>query len=180
MRAVERYGLDTYSLDTQVLWYELGAVAPESLQEDMQSARGMVDFFISLAVLAGVYTATAAGLALWRLDWRYGLGAVIGLLLARAAYLRAVRHVLELGKAQQAIVNVSRGKLADVYGLALPIPIDDEREMWSALTAFVRSGDAKDAKALEVWRKPPSTGNGGHRPGVPREGTFPPGHDRRT
>ncbi|HEX6473368.1 MAG TPA: hypothetical protein VF069_30035 [Streptosporangiaceae bacterium] len=169
MRAAERYGLDTYDLDTQAFWYELGTVTPESLQEDMQSARGMVDFFVSIVVLAGLYGVAAAGLAFWRLDWRYGIGTALGLLLSRFAYVRAANHALEIGKAQRAIVNVSRGKLAEVFGLALPASIDDERTMWSSLTEFANTGDPADAEALEAWKKPPAgiAGDGRRPTAVP-------------
>jgi hypothetical protein len=170
MRAAERYGVNTYGLDTQVLWYELGTVTPESLQEDMQSARGMVDFFVGIVVLAGVYAATATGLAFWQLDWRYGVGAMAAVAIARVAYLRAVSNALEIAMAQQAIVNLSRGKLAELFGLTLPPSIEDERRMWKSLTTFVRKGRAADAMALEEWRKAPGGDCGGQKaPAAPAE-----------
>lgn len=156
LRAAERYGYERYGLDTQVLWYELGAVAPEPLSQDLDSVRGMVDFFISAATLSCIYTLIAFIVAMVDTSWVLVCYAVVSIVISRLSYLRAARGVGAIAKAQQAIVNVSRGKLADLFGLRLPIDLGDEREMWAAVAAFVLAGDAMGQDTLRPWRKLPS------------------------
>ncbi len=154
LRAAERYGYERYCLDTQVLWYELGAVTPEPLSQDLDSVRGMVDFFVSAATLSVIYALITASVATAKTDWVFAVCALVGVVLSRLSYLRAARGVGAIAKTQQAIVNVSRGKLAGLFGLAVPADMHDEKEMWSALVAFVRDGTADDQDPLQAWRKP--------------------------
>jgi hypothetical protein len=151
LRAAERYGYERYDLDTQALWYELGVATPEDLAEELNAARGVVDFFISAATLSAFYALIAIGAALAKLDWVFACYALIALIISRLSYLRAARSTGAIARAQQAIVNVSRGKLASLFSLAVPDDIDRERKMWRALKAFVVEGDSD---ALQEWRKP--------------------------
>jgi hypothetical protein len=153
LRAAERYGYDRYGLDTQALWYELGTATPPDLAEELNAARGVVDFFISAATLSWVYVVIAIGAALAKLDWVFACYALVALVVGRLSYLRAARSTGAIAQAEQAIVNVSRGKLADLFSLAVPDHIDQERAMWQALKAFVVDGESD---ALQKWRKPAS------------------------
>jgi hypothetical protein len=153
LRAAERYGYDRYGLDTQTLWYELGTATPESLAEELNAARGVVDFFISAATLSWIYALIAIGAALARLDWVFACYALIAPIVGRLSYLRAVRSTGAIAKAERAIVNVSRSKLADLFSLTVPDDIDQERAMWRALKAFVVDGESD---GLREWRKPAS------------------------
>jgi hypothetical protein len=150
LRAAERYGYERYGLDTQALWYELGTAAPEDLAEELNAARGVADFFISAATLSGLYALIAIGTALAKLDWVFACYAVMGVLISRLSYLRAARGTGAIARAQRAIVNVSRGKLADLFGLSVPEDADRERAMWHAVKAFVVDGESL---ALQEWRK---------------------------
>jgi hypothetical protein len=152
LRAAERYGYERYGLDTQVLWYELGAVAPEPLAEDLYSARGMVDFFVSAATLSWFYAIIAIILAIVKRDLIFLCYALAAVLVSRLSYLRAARGTGAIAKAQQAIVNVSRSKLAELFGLTIPIDIGKEKEMWSALIAFISEGSAEDQRHLQAWQ----------------------------
>jgi hypothetical protein len=70
-------------------------------------------------------------------------------------YQRAVKSVGELRYAVQATVNVGRVKLAQAYGLRLPATVQEDKELWSALTNFVAWGEQsneQDVKLLERWR----------------------------
>lgn len=48
IRRLEEYGYDRYRLDSQVLWNELTAMAPEQARRQVDTARTSVDFFIAL------------------------------------------------------------------------------------------------------------------------------------
>jgi hypothetical protein len=150
LRAAERYGYERYGLDSQTLWYELGAAAPEDLAEELNAARGVVDFFISAATLSSLYALIAIVAALAKLDWVFACYAFIAVVTSRLSYLRAARSTDAISMAQRAIVNVSRDKLANLFSLAVPDDIDGERAMWRALKAFVVEGESD---ALREWRK---------------------------
>jgi hypothetical protein len=153
LRAAERYGDERYGLDTQTLWYELGNATPADLAEELNAARGVVDFFISATTLSWLYALIAIGAALAKLDWVFACYALVAMVIGRLSYLRAARSTGAIARAQQAIVNVSRSRLADLFDLAVPDDIDQEREMWQALKAFVVEGKSD---ALQKWRKPAS------------------------
>lgn len=150
LRAAERYGYDRYGLDTQTLWYELGSATPENMAEELNAARGVVDFFISAATLGGFYALIAVIAALAKQDLVFACYALIALAISRATYLRAARGTGSIARAQRAIVNVSRKDLANLFGLMLPDDIDEEREMWRAIKEFVVDGRSE---ALGKWRK---------------------------
>ncbi|HUJ82632.1 MAG TPA: hypothetical protein VLW83_12175 [Candidatus Acidoferrales bacterium] len=153
LRAAERYGYERYGLDSQTLWYELGAATPEDLAEELNAARGVVDFFISAATLSSLYVLIAIGAALAKLDWVFACYALIAVIISRLSYLHAARSTDAIAGAQRAIVNVSRNKLASLFNLAVPDDIDREQAMWRALKAFVVNGKSD---ALRRWRKPAS------------------------
>ncbi len=163
LRAAERYGYDRYGLDTQTLWYELGNATPKDLAEELDAARGVVDFFISAATLSWLYALIAIGAALAKLDWVFACYGLVAAVVSRLSYLRAARSTSAIARAQQAIVNVSRSRLADLFGLALPDDIDHEREMWQALKTFVVEGKSDD---LHKWRKPASPDQNEEEEGV--------------
>jgi hypothetical protein len=48
IRRHEEYGYQRYLLDSQALWYELTAAAPEQLTQQVNAARAGVDFFVCL------------------------------------------------------------------------------------------------------------------------------------
>lgn len=111
----------------------------------------MVDFFISAATLSSLYALIAISAALAKLDWVFACYALIATVISRLSYFRAARCTGAVAMTQQAIVNVSRGELANLFNLALPDDIDRERAMWRALKAFVVEGESD---ALREWRKP--------------------------
>ena len=150
LRAAERYGYERFGLDSQALWYEVGAAAPQELAEELNAARGVVDFFISAATLSSAFVLVSIGAALAKLDWSFVWYALIALVISRLCYLRAARSVGAIARAQQAIVNVSREELANQFGLTIPDEFEQEQEMWKALKRFVVDGKADD---LQEWRQ---------------------------
>ena len=48
LRALETYGATRFELDSQVMWSELNAVVPKSLQTELERSRAGMDFFVAL------------------------------------------------------------------------------------------------------------------------------------
>jgi hypothetical protein len=138
LRAIETYGWNRYKLDSQALWSELTAVAPESLRTEEEAARTPINFSVSLLYLSLV-TAGICGIAFGTTDQSLSLVFVgfVALALAPAWYQLAVLNTRYLNSVVQAIVNLGRQELAKKYGLILPRKLEDERDMWERLWWFV-------------------------------------------
>jgi hypothetical protein len=155
LRAMETYGQQRYGLDSQTFWYELGTLVPEPLQKENENARATVDFFISFLFVSSLFSLSALVIAVLRGRPSLLVAAAAAGILMPYFYQRAVKSVGELQYAVQAIVNVGRTRLAQAYGLRLPATVQEERELWSALTDFVawgEQGNEQAAKLLERWR----------------------------
>jgi hypothetical protein len=139
IRAFETYGADRYQLDSQILWYELVAVAPDSLQKELERARVPTDFSVAtffllilfglLSLIAGIAQSTDRLLLL--------TSAAVAFAALPAWYWLAVNSVADWGASAQTLVNVSRGKLATEMGLEIPETIEEEREMWREVSWYV-------------------------------------------
>ena len=138
MRAFETYGVDRFNLDSQSLWTELLSVAPEGLRTEMGRARASVDFFVCVTYLSPVFgfAALAAGLV-------KGVEAgllVLGVAAVAAAplwYRLAVAGTRYWSTTVRALVHLGRKPLAAGLGLRLPGTIEEERELWRLVAAFV-------------------------------------------
>jgi hypothetical protein len=138
LRAIETYGWDRYRLDSQTLWSELTAVAPESLRTEEEAARTPINLSVSLLYLSFV-TAGISGIAFGTTDQSFSLLLVgfAALALVPAWYQLAVLNTRYLNSVVQAIVNLGRQQLAMKFGLTLPRKLEDERDMWERLFWFV-------------------------------------------
>jgi hypothetical protein len=156
IKALETYGYERYSLDSQALWYELEAAAPEPLQQANEDARVAADFFVCSVYLLAVFSLLGVAVGVWRDNAPslfFGLAAIP---LVPFCYERAVKSIVEWQIAVQALVNVGRVKLAAELGLMMPQTLEEERRMWGALADFVLYGDAENetiGKALDRYRR---------------------------
>jgi hypothetical protein len=167
IRAFETYGWERYRIETLILWFQLTAVAPEELLQDIQDARQNVEFFVgtvttsTLLCLASVLSAIAAwaGLAPHHLALAPMLLAAGCALLAPLAYRLAVAQVEEWRLAVVALVDLARVPLAERLGLTMPTDITDERDMWQAVSGYVHYGTDRYAQAVSEFRitKPSGT-----------------------
>lgn len=151
-RALEMYGIERFELDSQTFWYELHAVAPDRLRQDIEDARASVDFFIgfvgqmlllgTVSLLVSLKDSSGSALLL----------SFVSILLARAAYNAAVRNMSDFRYAVQALVNVGRGSLIDSLGYQLPTTIQAERRLWRGWSRYVR-GDQQYLSSLNSMRR---------------------------
>jgi hypothetical protein len=156
IRHFEYYGYDRYHLDSQLLWYQLRAIVPESLRKDVDNSRAGVDFFVCAfyVLLALGLSAAAALLSPRRKVAQLLLVAGIALALAPATYRGAVSATSAWAAAVRAMVDLGRRPLADAYGLHLPNRTEDERAMWAAVGWFIKYPFAAEGAALlDPYRK---------------------------
>jgi hypothetical protein len=135
IRRLEWYAQNRYCMDSQTLWYELVAVAPEQVRRDESQARTNVDFYVCL-LYGHVVVAVSAFITL---GFRHGRGvslAISGAVLIGLTvlwYRFAVAATDDWASAVRALVNLGRKPLAEALGLQLPATIKDERAMWAVV-----------------------------------------------
>ncbi|NEC89915.1 hypothetical protein [Streptomyces sp. SID12501] len=160
IRRLEEYGYDRYRLDSQVLWNELTAMAPEQARRQVDTARTSVDFFIAL--LYGHTVLVAMALCATSVDSSDPpvLLGTAGVLCALCPlwYRAAVAATDEWAAAVRALVNLGRLPLAQAMGLDLPQDIAEEREMWRMVSRMSRSRFHDRAVALNRFRSSPGMG----------------------
>ncbi|HZP55112.1 hypothetical protein [Actinocrinis sp.] len=163
IRRLEEYGYDRFRLDTQVVWHELIAVAPEQARKQAEDSRTGVDFFVCL-LYGHLLVAAAAFLRLgfgsphpaWKL-W-----ALAGVLLALIPvwYRTAVVATDDWTGSVKALVDLGRKPLAEALGLELPGSLAAERSMWTLAGGLTSSPYSEQAGQLDPFRAP-ATRDGG-------------------
>jgi len=164
IRRFEEYGYDRFRLDSQVLWHELNAAAPEAARKQAEDARMNVDFFVCLLyghLLVAASACVELGAGNPSRPWLVA-AAIVGLpSLAILWYRVAVAATDDWAGAVRALVNLGRLPLAASMGLALPQPIAGERRMWTLAGGLVRDPYHPAAAALDEFRRaadPPAAG----------------------
>lgn len=173
IRRFEEYGHNRFRLDTQVLWNELSATAPEQARRQAETARTSVDFFVALLYGHGV-VALLAFLALASAGAERPLLVVTAIALCALIplwYRSAVYATDEWAAAVRAMVNLGRKPLADALGLLIPKQLAEERIMWQLVTRMSRRPyrDAADT-ALAPYRTAPPDSNSQPHPPAPGPG----------
>ena len=161
IRRLEEYGFDRFRLDSQLLWEELVAVAPESVVAAVDRARAKVDFFVCLTyvtvlfVVATVVVAAATGWG-WPGLWITALAAA---LTWWPWYRLAIATTDDWAYHVKALVNVGRFPLAAALGLRVPVEVAEERKMWTLVGSLVETPYAEQPehrlRALEQYRTNP-------------------------
>ena len=153
-RALETYGQTRFGLDSQALWYELHAVAPDRLRQDIEDARASVDFFVGfvgqLVLLAVLGLLTASVTRGSPLPALLLCGACLAL--ARGSYNAAVRNMSDFRYAVQALVNTARPALGESLGYRLPSTAEQERALWRTWSGYVR-GDQRYLSPIDSARR---------------------------
>ena len=139
IRAFETYGSDRYQLDSQFMWIDLVAVAPESVRKELETARSSVDFFVAtfyLSLIVGIGACLTAVVAPTGFDVAILLVGIGSLVLVPVSYLSAVTSSTYWDATVRALVDLGRVPLAAALGLQLPSTIERERAMWNLVVAF--------------------------------------------
>jgi hypothetical protein len=156
IRRFEEYGYDRFRLDSQVLWHELTAVAPDVARKQVEDARLNVDFFVCLLV-GNLLIAASAGV-----EFAMGVGNKRPLVLIAATivlpflailwYRVAIEATDDWAGAQRALVNLSRQPLATALGFELPTSITDERDMWTGIVDVAQFAGSNRAADIDRFR----------------------------
>lgn len=156
MRAFETYGGTRFGLDSGSLWSELVAVAPKALQDDIDTARAIVDFFVAgfyTSVLAGILAIFAGSLSDGHVSALF-FGAVY-FLIAWGAYEMAVSSCTYWAATNRALVNIGRPALATALGLQLPTSLPEEIDMWSNVITYTYYRDYPSGSRFDRYRLRP-------------------------
>jgi hypothetical protein len=131
IRAFETYAFAQFKLDSQALWSELVAVAPEQLRANQERARAGVDFFVSLFYLSGLFGVTSLAFGLSGLQpLKLCLIGIAALFMMISWYWLAITGTDSWASTVRALVNLGRKPLAEALGLVLPADLELERRMW--------------------------------------------------
>lgn len=157
IRRFEVYAYDRYLLDSQLLWNELTATAPEQARRQVDTARTSVDFFVCLLYgHVAVLLAAAATFASASADIPVVTTTAVALCALTPVWYRcAVSATDEWAAAVRALVNVGRRPLAASLGLDVPKELAAERTMWSLVSRLPRIPYHERAAALDHFRLPP-------------------------
>jgi hypothetical protein len=139
IRRFETYAGDRYKLDSELLWHDLTAAAPDRAVTAIENARTNVDFFVcflygGVVVAALGIAVTASGNGALRPIFAIGTG----ILITAASYKLAVLTTDEWDSAVRALVDHGRAGVAAAFGLNIPADFTSERLMWQAVNTLVR------------------------------------------
>jgi hypothetical protein len=155
IRRHEEYGYQRYLLDSQALWYELTAVAPKQLTQQVDAARAGVDFFVCL-LYGNLLVALVALISLSNSHAHYLTLFVTSTTLIAVSFLwyrLAVVTTDDWALAVRALVDVGRKPLATALSLNLPKELSREREMWNRYCRSVRQPyDSRRPPDLDEFR----------------------------
>jgi len=139
IRRFETYAGDRYQLDSQLLWHNLTAAAPERALTAVDNARTNVDFFVSL-LYGGAMTALLGfgAIVVGEGTVRAWVAIATGVLIAMVCYRLAVLATDEWDAAVRGLIDHGRKGVAAAFGLTVPDDFADERLMWRAVNTLVR------------------------------------------
>lgn len=159
IRRFEEYGYDRFRFDSQIMWHELTATAPEQARKQVDLARANVDFYVAL--LAGhalvIGTALAATFSPQANATALAITAAVLACLIPLWYQCAVLATDDWATTVRALVNVGRKPLAESLGLVLPPTLEQERAMWALVGKLSRLPYDERASALDTYRASPPT-----------------------
>jgi hypothetical protein len=152
LRAGETFGWVQYGVSTVDLWTRLTAVADEKLLDQLDQSRAVLNFYVALIWLSVVLAAVTVPVALWSGEMNYILWVVPLVGLLRLWYSAAVSSVTWYAQGMQALADLSRGRLATALGVRLPEKLDDERELWMAISDYAAWGPGWSESANWIKR----------------------------
>jgi hypothetical protein len=153
LRAFEVYSRVVYGLEGIDGWTRLIAVIPTDYRQAIEDSKAKMDFWVNLWaggwVLVALYCAFGSLQGVMRDLWIPFLAAGVAYLTGRGALMATG----EYGVLVMSAFDLFRGDLCKKLGLEMPSTIEEEREMWTALsqTMVYRSGDA--AQRLSRFRQ---------------------------
>ena len=177
MRVIETYGVNTYGLDSQLMWYELLTESPESMNASLEQAQLEADTLVcGIYAMAALACSALAGGA-WQAangaaDAKLWITAALSMIVALILYRRLLNAAEGWGSLVRTLVNKARDPLREKYGLRTPTSPEDEKRMWQALTASHWYGsNGTQSDELAEYRLPDPIPDPSGQPQASRHGT---------
>lgn len=149
----ETYGKTRFNLDSNSLWFELCASAPDYLQNAYVEACAAVDFFVASFYLAFGLALLTFALAACHHDLQLFALSIAAIAFCAIAQWMAIYTTRNLSSVVKAIVHVGRAKLAENMGLVLPASLEQEKDMWGIVTHYSYFCTAREARDLNAYRR---------------------------
>lgn len=153
IRAFETYGKTRFNLDALTLWYELCAVVPKYVQNEIESTKASVDFFVASFYLSLVFGLSTLIIGVWEDSKSLLIFGLLAFVVTFVSYQMALKAIDSWRRAAQALVNTGRIKLAETLGLSIPKTLSEEKAMWGLVTSYVYYADARSGAKLDQYRK---------------------------
>jgi hypothetical protein len=160
LRNMETFGSATFSLDSQILWEELAASAPEPIRAATAESETHADTMLAAYWSSLGFSLITAWVTAYvmlderRLDGWLLMFTVAGFGVCSLSYRGLVAAAMAWGDAVRSIVILGREPLRTHLGLRPATSFEDEQAMWEALTGLAYYGDAYYGSELDAWRKP--------------------------
>lgn len=140
IRSFESYGATVYGLDSQTLWHEVIASAPESARTEQEGARAYVDMLVNLVFLSVTFAVIALARLILDFTTPRAIALGVGVVMIPIWYRLAVQAVHQWAGTVRALVNLGRKPLAANLDLELPKNHGEEVDMWLQIAWLVREG----------------------------------------
>jgi hypothetical protein len=162
MRVMETYGANSCGLDSQIMWFELLAEAPASVQATLEEAQFEADTLVCAILTAAALACAAAAGGAWQAvlgtaDTKLWVTTAVSVAVALILYRRLLNCVDGWASAIRALVNGSRAPLREKHGLRAPSSPEEEKLMWEALTASIWYGSNPEQERQLARYKLPAT-----------------------
>ncbi|MFL6264007.1 MAG: hypothetical protein ACJ76Y_30330 [Thermoanaerobaculia bacterium] len=134
-----------YGMNIELFWplLEKFVRADEKMNAWLEEAKLRLDFWVTITVVWGVYTALWLPVLLWRRSewWLFLAVSILGPASALASYRMCVRSTQGLYATMRAAAELYRFDLLKALHCSLPTDTADERKTWSDLTRLAELGE---------------------------------------
>jgi len=145
LRAAETYAFLRYNLDAAVIWPRLREALPEKFANRLGDAKMNMDVMLVLSTLALLFGVLWGGillaipeahLALYK--WAAApIVFLIGLGIARVAYLNAAQSALSYGELLKTAFDLHRWEVLKLLHLDLPPDLESEKKLWGEICGLL-------------------------------------------
>ena len=136
LKAAESYPGDQerWQLDAAFWWPRLYLIIPNSVREQLDSARSSMDQMVVLTTLSAAFSLASIGFGIAGIRPSIWLCCAIGAaILSRLVYLAAVSSAAVFGDLVRSCFDLFRSDLLRHVGWAVPSELSAERALWIAL-----------------------------------------------
>jgi hypothetical protein len=140
------YSYSRYRLEAEVFWPHLQEVISDSMMAKLQDARMLLDFSISMATLAAMYSILVLIFGLWLTSHYIILGVLTGtaFLTTSLFYGMGVFAAMQFGDLVRACFDLYRLKLMKAFNLTIPPEFSKQRKLSLQISQLLVYGETSD------------------------------------